>query len=79
MSLMIKNLSKSFGKKTIFSNFTYNFADSGIYVVHGDSGIGKTTLLRIIAGLDKEYTGNVAGGGIGQVSFAFQTLLLSFD
>ena len=72
MSLMIKNLSKSFGKKTIFSNFTYNFADSGIYIVHGDSGIGKTTLLRIIAGLDKEYTGNVAGGGIGQVSFAFQ-------
>ena len=72
MSLEIKNLSKAFGQKTIFSEFSYSFSDKGIYILRGKSGIGKTTLLRIIAGLDKDYIGAVIGGGIGRVSFAFQ-------
>lgn len=72
MSLKIKNLNKSFDKKTIFRDFTYYFADSGIYAVKGDSGIGKTTLLRIIAGIDKRYSGTVSGGGVKHVSFCFQ-------
>ena len=72
MSLKIYDLSKSFGQKTIITGFSYDFSDTGVYILRGKSGIGKTTLLRIIAGLDKEYSGNVSGGGIGNVSFAFQ-------
>ena len=72
MSLKIHDLSKSFGQKTILTGFSYDFSDTGVYILRGKSGIGKTTLLRIIAGLDKEYSGNVSGGGIGNVSFAFQ-------
>jgi len=72
MSLRIKHLSKSFGKRTILSDFSYDFDDNGVYILRGESGIGKTTLLRIIAGLDKSYSGEIVGGGIGNVSFAFQ-------
>ena len=72
MSLRIKHLSKSFGKRIIFSDFSYDFDDKGVYILRGESGIGKTTLLRIIAGLDKSYSGEIVGGGIGNVSFAFQ-------
>ena len=72
MSLKIHDLSKNFGQKTILTGFSYDFSDTGVYILRGKSGIGKTTLLRIIAGLDKEYSGNVSGGGIGNVSFAFQ-------
>ena len=72
MSLKIHDLSKNFGRKTILTGFSYDFSDTGVYILRGKSGIGKTTLLRIIAGLDKEYSGNVSGGGIGNVSFAFQ-------
>ena len=72
MSLEIKNLSKRFGKKIIFSNFSYTFSERGVYILRGKSGIGKTTLLRIIAGLDKDYIGEIIDGGIDRVSFAFQ-------
>lgn len=72
MSLEIKNLYKSFDKKTIFRNFTYYFQNTGVYALKADSGIGKTTLLRIIAGLDKKYYGRVIGGGARRVSFCFQ-------
>jgi len=72
MRLSIKNLTKSFDSKKIFDNFSYVFPECGIVAVSGESGIGKTTLLRIIAGLDKNYNGEILGGGIGKVSFAFQ-------
>ena len=70
--LEIKNLSKSFDGKILFENFSFSFSDKGAYAIVGESGIGKTTLLRMIAGLDKDYDGEITGGGIGRVSFAFQ-------
>ena len=72
MSLEIINLYKSFGDKKLFDGFSYSFSDTGIYAVIGESGIGKTTLLRMISGLDTDYAGEIIGGGIGRVSFAFQ-------
>ena len=70
--LEIKNLSKSFDGKILFENFSYSFSDKGVYAVVGESGIGKTTLLRMIAGLDKDYDGEIIGEGTKKVSFAFQ-------
>lgn len=72
MTLNISNLSKFFGKKQIFQDFSYSFDDTGIYAVTGDSGIGKTTLLRMIAGLDNKYSGKISGGGFKNCSYAFQ-------
>ena len=45
--LEIKNLTKSFGKKEIFSDFSYRFPERGLYRIKGDSGVGKTTHLRL--------------------------------
>ena len=72
MSLIIKNLTKKFDDKTIIDNLSYEFPDHGVVAITGESGIGKTTLLRIISGLEKNYDGEVLGGGFGNVSFAFQ-------
>ncbi len=72
MNLTISNLKKRFGDKPIFDGFSYAFASNGVYALTGESGIGKTTLLRMIAGLDTDYSGSITGGGIGKVSFAFQ-------
>lgn len=70
--LELRNINKSFDEKVLFNNFSYSFNDSGIYALVGTSGIGKTTLLRMISGLDKDYDGDIVGGDIGNVSYAFQ-------
>ena len=72
MSLKISNVTKKFDERIILNDFSHDFDPTGLYVITGESGIGKTTLLRIIAGLDKDYTGEIVGGGIGNVSFMFQ-------
>ena len=72
MSITVKNLYKAFDSKTIFENFSFNFEDNKIYLIEGDSGIGKTTLLRILSGLDTSYRGEVLGGGLENCAFMFQ-------
>ena len=72
MNLTIKNLTKSFGEKNIFENFSYSFDERGVTIISGVSGKGKTTLLRIIAGLDKKHGGEVLGVERDKISYAFQ-------
>ena len=70
MGIRIENLTKSFGEKLLFSDLSCSLPDKGLVKVIGASGKGKTTLLRIIAGLDNDYTGVVEG--VGTVSYLFQ-------
>lgn len=72
MQLTLINVTKSFDNKAILENFSYDFSGTGIFALLGESGSGKTTLLRMIAGLDSDYSGEIQGGGIKNVSFAFQ-------
>ncbi len=72
MSIVIKNLSKSFEKKQIFDNFSLELPRKGVFMISGESGAGKTTLLRMILGLDTSYTGEILGGGVKNCSVAFQ-------
>ena len=71
MPLKLINIEKSFGDKKVISNFTYCFENKGLYSITGESGVGKTTLLRIISKLDKVYGGTIESNLEG-VSFAFQ-------
>ena len=72
MNLRINNLTKKFGDSTVFSDFCYQFDSVGAYLIVGESGVGKTTLLRMIAGLDTDYIGSIENGGISNTSFMFQ-------
>ena len=70
MGITIKNLTKAFEGNIVIDNLSFSLPSFGLFRIGGASGVGKTTLLRIIAGLDKEYSGEVVG--VGSTSFAFQ-------
>lgn len=66
----IRNLSKSFDKRLILDNFSYTFAETGLYALIGESGRGKTTLLRIIAHLEDFEKGSLKSPK--RIAYAFQ-------
>lgn len=53
------NVCKKYGEKEILNNLNISFPKDKITVITGPSGVGKTTLLNIISGLDTEYEGNI--------------------
>jgi ABC-type Fe3+/spermidine/putrescine transport system ATPase subunit len=52
-------ISKRFGKTGVLENISLDVAEGEILVLLGASGSGKTTILRIIAGLEQPNTGSV--------------------
>ncbi|HEV7474316.1 MAG TPA: ABC transporter ATP-binding protein [Pyrinomonadaceae bacterium] len=55
----VVGVSKFFGKTSVLQNITFHVAEGEALVLLGASGSGKTTILRIIAGLEQPYTGKV--------------------
>jgi ABC-type Fe3+/spermidine/putrescine transport system ATPase subunit len=55
----VVGVSKRFGKTSILENINFEVAEGETLVLLGASGSGKTTILRIIAGLEHPYTGRV--------------------
>ncbi len=59
MIIKLENVSKQFNQKNLFEIEQYQFSPGMIHGILGNNGVGKTTLLRIIAGLDKKYSGSI--------------------
>jgi ABC-type Fe3+/spermidine/putrescine transport system ATPase subunit len=55
----IVGISKRFGKTSVLENISFDVAEGEALVLLGASGSGKTTILRIIAGLEQPYTGKI--------------------
>ena len=72
MSIVLENISKGFGEKTVLKNLNAEIPDRGITGIFGPSGCGKTTLLRIIFGLDYPDSGMVTGTENTRFSLVFQ-------
>lgn len=88
----IKNISKTFNphfknKNQVLKDVSFNLPDVGLISIFGKSGSGKTTMLNIIGGLEKQDSGDIIVNGINtkkaidkirnkEIGYIFQNYLL---
>mgnify|MGYP000931960688 CR=1 FL=1 len=61
--LELRNINKAFGGKQILTNFSLSIPEKQILAIVGPSGGGKTTLLRMLAGLETIDSGEIYYNG----------------
>ena len=78
--LDIKNLSYSFGNNPILKDINIYVNENEMVAIVGSSGVGKSTLFNLIAGVLKKQTGEISINGsdnyIGKVAYMLQKDLL---
>ena len=73
--IKLENISKSYGERAVLSDFSLSVEDGERVCIVGASGCGKTTLLRIIAGLTVADGGSVNVTGASALMFQEPRLL----
>ena len=61
--IKIENLAFSYGQTPVLNNISMTLEDGKIYGLLGENGVGKTTLLSLLAGLKKAKTGSIGIDG----------------
>ena len=61
--LFVRSVAKTFGKHKVLHDISLNVAEGEFLTILGESGSGKTTFLRIIAGFEQASSGEVWMGG----------------
>ena len=59
MDIKIKHLGKAYGEQQILKDFSCLFPEGKTICIRGKSGCGKTTLLRLLLGLESPDTGEI--------------------
>ncbi len=72
MNIQIRNLTKKFNGRAVFENFNLMIESGKVTCLMGKSGLGKTTLIRILIGLEKYDYGEIEGLGEKKIRAVFQ-------
>ena len=59
MNLILKSLNFSYEKEEVLKDINFNFQSGVLNIVSGESGVGKTSLLNLIAGLERPSSGSI--------------------
>ncbi|MCC2958925.1 ABC transporter ATP-binding protein [Massilia sp. IC2-278] len=61
--LELRDLTKTYGGRTVLAKLSHRFESGQFIAIMGESGVGKSTLLNLIAGLDAPDSGEVLVDG----------------
>ena len=70
VDIILSNICKKFGDKTLFKNFSLKIESGEFIAIMGESGAGKTTLLNMMGLLEKPDSGTVVILGQKNLSFS---------
>ncbi len=65
----VNNISKAYGERTLFKDFTYEFSPEDRVGIIGENGAGKSTLINIITGREQPDTGEVDIGSTVYIGY----------
>ena len=72
MAIEIKNLTKTYDGQIVLNDYSTSFEDGSFTCIMGKSGVGKTTLLNILMGLEAAESGEISGLSGRKISAVFQ-------
>ncbi len=72
MNISVKELTKRYREKEVFDRASFFIESGKTTAIMGKSGIGKTTLIKILMGLEKYDSGNIEGLKGKKVAAVFQ-------
>lgn len=72
MNIVFENINKKYNDKVVLNNFNNIFEDKAISFITGTSGVGKTTLIRILMNLEKADSGKIIGTEDKRISAVLQ-------
>lgn len=67
------NVSKAFGKKLLYENLSFSLPKGGIVGIIGPNGVGKTTLFRMMMGLEQPDSGEFKIGETVKTAYVDQS------
>lgn len=79
--VVLKNVTKRFKDVKALDDVSFDIKDGEFFVLLGPTGAGKTTTLRVIAGLEKHYEGNVSfdGASVDELTPAERDVAMVFQ
>ncbi len=68
----VEDLCKSFGNRVLFDGLSFSLPPNGIVGVIGPNGVGKSTLFKMIMGIEQPDSGSLSIGESGKISYVDQ-------